>query len=145
MPEPFDNLGKLLEEMQPEAREVLRKMLVREVLANLKGVALVIQTPRSGQVNVAKVRSFYLQRATAAGWKQCLGIGQGDGSIALFQLPTPIPTGGTPEPPRGLVLVVASPQQVITGLADGALTNRWMARVSFAVAPGARVSFRRRS
>ena len=114
MPEPLDNLGKLLEEMEPEAREVLRQVLLREVLANLKGVAVAIQAPRSGQVNVAKVSSFYLQRATAAGWKPCLGISQGEGqSIALFQLPTPIAEGGTPEAPRGLVLVVAGPQQVI--------------------------------
>ncbi|MHC3129137.1 MAG: hypothetical protein IBV52_03575, partial [Candidatus Bathyarchaeota archaeon] len=90
MPEPLDNLGKLLEEMQPEAREVLRQVLLREVLANLKGVAVAIQSPRSGQVNVAKVSTYYLQRATAAGWKPCLRISQGEGqSIALFQLPTP--------------------------------------------------------
>ncbi len=113
MPEPLGNLGKMLEKMTPEARQVLRQVLLREVLANLKGVALAIQAPRSGEVNVPKVSSFYLQRATAAGWKQCLGIAQGDGSIALFQLPTPISADGSPEPPRGLVLVVAAPQQVI--------------------------------
>ena len=115
MPEPLGNLGKMLEKMTPEARQMLRQVLLREVLANLKGVALAIQAPRSGEVNVPKVSSFYLQRATAAGWKPCLGISQGPGqSIALFQLPTPIPAGGSPQPPGGLVLVVAGPQQVIT-------------------------------
>jgi len=110
MPRGFYKVGQMLQGMGPEASQVLR-----EVLANLKGVAVAIQTPRSGEVNVSKVSSFYLQRATAAGWKPCLGIGQGKGqSIALFQLPTPIAEGGTPEPPRGLVLVVVGPQQVIT-------------------------------
>ena len=110
MPEPLDDLGEMLEKMGPEASQALR-----ELLANLRGVVVAIQAPRSGEVNVPKVSSFYLQRATAAGWKPCLGIGQGNGqSIALFQLPTPIHEGGTPEAPRGLVLVVAGPQQVIT-------------------------------
>jgi len=114
MPEPLDNLGKMLEKMGPEARQVLRQVLLREVLANLRGAALAIQTPRSGEVNVAKVSTFYLQRALATGWQKCLGIGQGKGpSIALFQLPTPIPAGGSPKAPRGLVLVVVGPQQVI--------------------------------
>ena len=114
MPEPLGNLGKMLEKMEPEAREMLRQVLLREVLANLKVVALAIQAPRSGEVNVPKVSSFYLQRATAAGWKPCLGMGQGEGqSIALFQLPTPLPAGASPEAPRGLVLVVVAPQQVI--------------------------------
>jgi len=114
MPEPLGNLGKMLEKMTPEARQVLRQVLLREVLANLKGVALAIQTPRSGEINMPKVSTYYLQRALAAGWKQCLGVSQGPGqSIALFQLPTPIPAGGTPEPPRGLVVVVVAPQQVI--------------------------------
>ena len=95
--------------MGPEGWQILI-----ELLASLKGVAVAVQTPRSGEINVPKVSSFYLQRALATGWKQCVGINQGKGqSIALFQLPTPIPAGGTPEPPRGLVLVVVGPQQVI--------------------------------
>jgi len=109
MPEPLDDLGKMLGEMNLATSQALS-----EVLANLKGVAVAIQAPRSGEVNVPRVSSFYLQRATAAGWKPCLGIGQGDGSIALFQLPTPISAGGSPQPPGGLVLVVVGPQQVIT-------------------------------
>ncbi len=110
MPEPLDDLGEMLGEIGPEASQVLR-----EVLGKVKGVTVAIQTPRTGQVNVPKVGTYYLQRALATGWKQCLGIRQGPGqSIALFQLPTPIAEGGTPEPPRGLVLVVVAPQQVIT-------------------------------
>ena len=109
MPEPLDDLGQMLEGMGPEASQALKQLL-----GSLKGVVLTIQTPREGQVNVPKVGTYYLQRALATGWKQCLGVSQGPGqSIALFQLPTPIPAGGTPEPPRGLVLVVVGPQQVI--------------------------------
>ncbi len=95
--------------MGPEGWQILI-----ELLGSLEGVAVAVQTPRSGEINVPKVSSFYLQRALATGWKQCVGISQGKGqSIALFQLPTPIPEGGSPEPPRGLVLVMAGPQQVI--------------------------------
>jgi len=109
MPEPLDDLGKMLGEMNLSTSQALS-----EVLANLKGVALAIQAPRSGEVNVPKVSSFYLQRATAAGWKPCLRISQGPGqSIAMFQLPTPIPAAGSPQPPGGLVLAVVGPQHVI--------------------------------
>ncbi len=48
MPGPLGNLGKMLEKMTPEAREMVRQVLLREVMANLKGVALAIQAPRSG-------------------------------------------------------------------------------------------------
>ena len=113
VPKPLGNLGKMLEKMTPEARQMLRQVLLREVLGNLKGVALAIQAPRSGAVNVPKVNTYYLQRALSTGWKQCLAMAEGNGSITLFQLPTPPAEGGSPEPPRGLVLVVAGPQQVI--------------------------------
>ena len=114
-------LDPVLERLLQGQRNIRGKMgpegwqILIELLASLKGVAVAVQTPRSGEVNVAKVSSFYLQRALATGWQQCLGIGQGEGqSIALFQLPTAIPEGGSPEPPRGLVLVMVGPQQVIT-------------------------------
>jgi len=110
LPRNLAHMGQMLEGMGPEAIQALRQLLGR-----LKGVVLTIQTPRERQVNVPKVSTYYLQRALSTGWKQCLGMSQGkDQSIALFQLPTPISADGNPEAPRGLVLVVVGPQQVIT-------------------------------
>ena len=101
--------SNIREKMGPEAWQILS-----ELLASLKGVAVAVQTPRNGEINVPKVSSFYLQRALAAGWKQCVGINEGKGqSIALFQLPTRISAGGSSEPPQGIVLVIVTPQQVI--------------------------------
>ena len=104
------DLGEALEKMGPEAREILLGFLER-----IKGFALAIQMPPSGEINVPKATHYYLQRALSAGWKPVLHVNEGPTqSIALFQLPTPVATGGTAAPPRGIVLAVVSPQQVIT-------------------------------
>jgi len=110
VPEPLDDLGKALEKMGPEAREILLGFLER-----IKGFALAIQMPLNGEVNVSKVTTYYLQRALSVGWKPVLHVNKGPTqSIALFQLPTPVPSGGTAELPQGFVLAVVTPQQVIT-------------------------------
>ena len=110
VPEPLDDMGKALEKMGPEAREILLGFLER-----IKGFALAIQMPPNGEINMSKVATYYLQRALSVGWKPCLQVSEGPKqSIALFQLPSPVPSGGTAEPPQGFVLVVVTPQQVIT-------------------------------
>ena len=109
-PESLDDLGKVLEKMGPEAREILLGFLEK-----IEGFALAIQMPPNGEINMSKVTTYYLQRALSVGWKPCLQVSEGPKqSIALFQLPTPVATGDTAAPPRGFVLAVVTPQQVIT-------------------------------
>ncbi len=109
VPEPLDDLGEALEKMGPETTEALVGFLEK-----IEGFALAIQMPRDGEVNVPKVTTYYLQRALSVGWKPCLRISEGPKqSIALFQLPTLVPAEAEAQPPRGFVLAVVTPQQVI--------------------------------
>lgn len=109
MPGPLDDLGNALEKMGPETSQVLLGFLEK-----IKGFALAIQMPPNGEVNVPKVTTYYLQRALSMGWKPCLRISEGPKqSIALFQLPTPVAAEAEAQPPRGFVLAVVTPQQVI--------------------------------
>ena len=112
MPPPLKDLGEALEKMGPAAGQAAQA--ITEFLAEVQGGVLTIQTPPNGEVNVPKVATYYLQRALSAGWKPVLRVNESPKeSVAVFQLPSPASPGGPAEPPRGFVLAVVNPQQVI--------------------------------
>lgn len=85
-----------------------------ELLGGIQGVAVVVQAPQAGDVNVSKVATFYMQKAQSARWRPLLQLNQEQqGVIVAFQLPAAAQAGGTPEPPRGFAVAVVSPKQVI--------------------------------
>ncbi len=109
IPGPAEGLGKAAKQLSPEAVRALT-----ELFGNIKAVAFAVQTPRNGEIDVAKVSTFYLQKARSVGWKPFMQMKQGDRTITLFQLPAKTPEGAAAEPPQGFVMVMTSSRQVIT-------------------------------
>ena len=111
MPQAPQGLGSAMGAIGPQMQPVLM-----ELFESIEGFAVAILAPRDGEVNVPKVSSFYMQKAQSVGWKPFMRLNEKTGpSIAVFQLPAEVPEGGDPEPPRGFVVVLATPQQVIAG------------------------------
>lgn len=108
IPGPAEGLGKAAKRLSPGAVRALT-----ELFDDIKAVAFVVQTPRDGEISIAKISTFYLQKARSVGWKPFMQIKQGDGTITLFQLPAKTPGGAAAEPPQGFVGVMISSREVI--------------------------------